>query len=98
MDTTVHPAPERHPTPGVGYHLAVIERGTFGEPSKILEEAAEFKDAIAQGCHLMALVELSDLIGAVEGFLASRHPSLTLDDLRSMSNITQRAFRNGRRG
>jgi hypothetical protein len=52
-----------------GYHLAHIPRGTFGEPSKIMEEALEFQDAIRQGNPVMALCELSDLVGAVQGYL-----------------------------
>lgn len=137
-----------------GYHLAEIERGVFGEASKIREEVEELLDAEAQGVRLMALVELSDLVGAVEGYaarqhpghdltrlldcvpeavasvedaadslveadakkevgsalaatvallgaielrLTARYPGFTMADLRAMSAVTQRAFRNGRR-
>ncbi len=83
--------------PGPGYHVGLIHPGTFGKPSKIMEEANEFQDAINQGCHVMALVELSDLVGAIEGYLAKKHPSIKLDDLIVMSRITQRAFTNGHR-
>lgn len=80
-----------------GYHLDTIQRGEFGEPSKVLEEAREFMDAIEQGSQVMALLEASDLVGALEGWLAKHHPSLSLDDLGKMSRLTQRAFANGHR-
>lgn len=80
-----------------GYHLSEIPRGVFGEPSKIFEEVDEFDDALKQGASLMALIELSDLIGAIRGFLAEYHPSITLDDLVVMSDITGRAFEAGHR-
>ena len=80
-----------------GYHLTAIARGTFGEISKIREELAELEDAAAQGSKIMALVELSDLIGAVRGYLAKHHPGTTLEDLERFSRITERVFVNGHR-
>ncbi len=80
-----------------GYHLRPISKGTFGEASKIEEEVQEFLEALEQGSPVMALVELSDLIGAIEGWLTKYHPTVTLDHLRTMSAATQRAFRNGHR-
>jgi hypothetical protein len=82
---------------GPGYHLAKIEKGKRGEPSKIAEECAEFIDACDQGSSIMALVELSDLYGAMRAYLAKHHPTVTMDDLRAMNDITERAFKNGRR-
>jgi NTP pyrophosphatase (non-canonical NTP hydrolase) len=82
----------------MGYHKAKIEPGEYGEFSKILEEADEFADAIDQGITLMALMELSDLVGAITGYLAKHHPSITLDDLIAMSEATKRAFESGERG
>ncbi len=79
----------------IGYHITQIQKGVFGEPSKIFEEIDEFDDALRQGVKLMALVELSDMLGAVKGYLAKHHPSLTIDDLLAMSEVTQRAFENG---
>ena len=75
-----------------GYHVADIPRGRFGEVSKIEEEFLEFKDALQQKCSIMALVELSDLIGAIEGWLDRYHPEIDMSDLLSMSAITKRAF------
>lgn len=81
----------------MGYHLSDITRGIFGNASKVLEETAEFEDAVAQGNKVMALVELSDLIGAVEGYLEKHHPSITLQDLITMKDATKRAFLDGTR-
>lgn len=80
-----------------GYHLKKIERGTFGEPSKVMEEAEEFIDAIGQGSKVMALVELSDLIGAIKGYLDKHSPGHTIQDLEVMAKITERAFKSGHR-
>lgn len=85
------------PTLAPGYHLTHIEKGVLGEASKVLEETNEFIDAVAQGVSIMALVELSDLVGAIEAYLAKHHPTMTLDDLRAMNMVTRRAFENGRR-
>lgn len=80
-----------------GYHLRHIEKGVLGEPSKIKEEVEEFLDACDQGVAVMALVELSDLLGAISAYLEKHHPSMSLDDLQKMRAVTERAFRNGRR-
>jgi len=80
-----------------GYHLSEIPRGTVGESSKILEETLELQDAERQGAKIMALVELSDLVGAIELYLRNHHPSITVEDLITMAHITRRAFDNGRR-
>ena len=82
---------------GIGYHVAAIPRGEWGEASKVAEEAAEFMDAVAQGARIMELVELSDLFGAMEGYLARHHPGMAMVDLAAMSAITGRAFGSGHR-
>jgi phosphoribosyl-ATP pyrophosphohydrolase len=84
---------EAQQTPG--YHLRDISRGQYGEASKIIEEAEEFADAIAQNATIMALIELADMIGAIEAYLAKFN--LTLDDVRTMARINGRAFANGHR-
>lgn len=81
----------------IGYHLTEIRKGVLGESSKIREELMELEDAEAQGCKVMALVELSDLVGAVNAYLTQNHPGVTLTDLDRMARITKRAFDNGRR-
>ncbi len=80
-----------------GYHLRAIPRGELGKISKIKEELLELEDAVAQESKIMALVELSDLIGAIEHYLEHQHPGVTLEDLKRFSRITRRAFENGRR-
>jgi hypothetical protein len=84
-------------TPLPGYHLAAITKGQLGEISKLREEIDELADAEAQGARVMALVELSDLVGAVKAYLEAHYPGFTLTDLDIMADITARAFRNGRR-
>lgn len=51
------------------FHQRVIKRGKYGELSKVLEEVEEAIDAEEQGHRLMLLIELSDIVGAVEGVL-----------------------------
>lgn len=80
-----------------GYHIAEIEKGKLGEISKIREEVDELIDASAQNARIMELVELSDLVGAIEAYMGNHHPSYSFDDLRIMSAITSRAFKNGAR-
>lgn len=57
---------------GPGYHLAPIPRGHLGELSKVQEELYELKDAMAQGSIVMAAVEASDLVGALQA-VVDRH-------------------------
>lgn len=79
----------------IGYHLHTFDKGIVGEASKILEETQEFMDAIEQDCEIMALIELSDLYGAIESYLVKHHPTIDMNDLSKMSNITKRVFENG---
>lgn len=81
----------------IGYHIQPIARGVFGEISKIVEEVHELEDAEAQGIQVMVLAELSDIIGAMQGYLAKYHPSIKLNDLAQMAKVTQRAFDSGSR-
>ncbi len=82
---------------GPGYHLAEIPKGKLGELSKIQEELDELRDAMEQGSRIMALVELSDLVGAVEEYLRNYFPGYSIVDLQQFSTITKRAFKNGHR-
>lgn len=82
----------------MSYHLQPIPRGEFGESSKVLEEVLELQDAEAQGARVMALNELADIVGAVEGYLERHFPGLTMVDLLTMKDLTARAFRSGARG
>lgn len=80
-----------------GYHKREIVKREFGTLGKITEELEELTDAKEQGVKIMELVELSDLVGAIEGYLENNHPGISLQDLIAMSEVTQRAFKNGRR-
>lgn len=81
-----------------GYHRTEIQKGTLGESSKILEEVQELLDAELQGNKIMALVELSDLVGAIQHYVEHRYGAeMTLDDLMVMAQTTRRAFQDGRR-
>jgi hypothetical protein len=86
--------PKSH-TPGS--HVIKISRGELGELSKIREELDEAFDAKDQGVELMVLQELSDMVGAIEAYLAKHHPSITIEDLKEMSHVTRRAFESGAR-
>jgi hypothetical protein len=82
---------------GPGYHVTKISKGVIGELSKIQEELDELKDAELQNCSVMQLVELSDLIGAIDAYMEHRFPRITIHDLEMFANITKRAFVNGHR-
>lgn len=83
--------------PKPGYHLSEIPKGELGEFSKVQEEFNELRDALDQGSKVMALVELSDMIGAVQAYLDNHFPGFTVQDLITFSQITKRAFENGHR-
>ena len=79
----------------MAYHTKKITKGVLGLPSKIREEYEEFVDAVHQDNTVMALLELSDMLGAIEAY-ASRH-NVTLYDLMIMMKATQSAFNDGTR-
>lgn len=81
----------------MGYHLKEIPRGKLGESSKIQEELYELMDAEEQGVKILALCELSDMIGAIRMYLEAKHPDTTLQDLIQMSELTEKAFKDGTR-
>lgn len=78
-----------------GYHIMPIPRGIYGKANKVEEEYLEFLDAHNQQNRLMALIELSDLIGAIEGYAEANGSSL--NDLLKMLEATKRAFNDGTR-
>lgn len=78
-----------------GYHLKEIKKGVLGKPSKIREELEELEDALEQDVKIMALVELSDLYGALEAVAVEM--GVTMEDLKKMSEVTKRAFKSGQR-
>ncbi|MCX5657682.1 MAG: hypothetical protein NTZ48_05615 [Candidatus Omnitrophica bacterium] len=80
----------------MGYHTKKIKRGELGEVSKIDEEFAEFHDALDQKNAIMALLELSDLIGAIELY-TKNHFNIDLEGLIIMRKATESAFKDGTR-
>jgi hypothetical protein len=81
----------------MSYHLKDIEKGELGELSKIHEELQELEDSYLQNNKIMALCELSDLYGSIKAHLIKYHPTISMDDLKTMSEATERAFKSGRR-
>lgn len=79
----------------MGYHLVDIEKGELGEFSKIREEFLEAEDAFNQGNIVMVLLELSDMLGAID--LYCRKYNIDLVDLVRMTVATRRAFEDGTR-
>ena len=80
----------------MGYHTKKIKKGDLGHASKIREEYEEFVDAYEQGNPVMELVELSDLLGAIEAY-ALNHYDIELSDLIKMTQATKSAFQDGSR-
>lgn len=80
-----------------GYHKVDIARGEYGKISKIQEELDELVDSEQQGNKIMVLNELSDLIGAISGYLESNFNGISLDDVIEMTKATRRAFEDGTR-
>lgn len=66
------------------WHNREIKKGIYGEFSKVEEEVDEAKEALEQNNHLMYLIELSDIIGAIEKI--AENYGLTLKDLINFSN------------
>lgn len=69
----------------MGYHVRKIEKGTYGTLSKVVEELEEAIDAYEQGQDLMLLIELSDIIGAVEG--VAKKYGMGLDQLHTFAKL-----------
>jgi len=78
-----------------GYHSTTIPKGKLGEISKVTEEYQELIDACVQLNPVMALQEMSDLIGAIEALAANYN--ITLDELIKMHRVTQQVFKTGHR-
>lgn len=66
------------------WHKREIKRGVYGEFSKVLEEVQETEDALEQKNKLMYLIELSDIVGAIEGIIENY--GLTLEELITFSD------------
>lgn len=80
-----------------GYHVTNIKKGVLGSSSKIQEELDELIDAENQKNKILALNELSDIIGAIDAYLSQNFSEISLNDLIKMSNSTKSAFSSGDR-
>ncbi|AEO93545.1 gp286 [Bacillus phage G] len=68
-----------------GFHNRKIQKGIYGELSKIEEELQEAYDAEEQGQDLMLLIELADMIGAIEG--VAKKYNMSLDQLVAFAKL-----------
>jgi len=80
----------------MGYHTKKIEKGILGEASKIIEEIQEWEDAHTHDNPVMELIELSDLLGAIEAYTIGKY-NINLRNLLVMTRATQSAFKDGSR-
>lgn len=80
----------------MGYHKSFIPKGILTNISKIQEEYLEFIDANSQNNPVMELIELSDLLGAIEAY-TKYHYNIDLNGLITMTRATQSAFKDGER-
>jgi phosphoribosyl-ATP pyrophosphohydrolase len=79
--------------PKFGYHNKLIQKGVYGELSKIREEFEELEDAATQGIKIMELCELADLWGAMRMYLKTHFPGVKMNDLHKMAKATRAAFK-----
>lgn len=79
----------------MSYHKLSICKHAVGSPWKIQEELLEYIDAVATDNPVMAAQELSDLYGVIE--LEAKKYGLTMDNLKTMSDLTNKVFINGAR-
>lgn len=73
------------------FHLRKINKGIYGELSKISEELEEAYDAQERDHKLMLMFELSDIIGAVAG-VAEKY-NFSLDDLVKFAKLRSEVFK-----
>lgn len=81
----------------MGYHKARIERGEYGKLSKIREEFEELCDAVLQDNQVMALNEIVDLLGAIEGWMEQNPMGFSIEDMLKMARANAAAFKDGTR-
>lgn len=69
------------------FHKRDIPEGVFGDFSKIEEEFFEAKDAVEQDVKVMLLIELTDLLGAIRGYMDKNYPGIGFDGLVKMMQL-----------
>lgn len=95
LETMTEPKPESSEL-HTSYHLRKIKiEGVYGQISKVYEELDEYEEAMEQGNRIMALLELSDVFGALEAVVISH--GFNMQDITRMSSATKRAFGSGHR-
>lgn len=72
----------------MGYHKTTIQRGSYGNFSKIEEEFLELKDANEDDDPILELCEISDLIGAIEGYVRIKY-NITLGEVMKFMEKTK---------
>lgn len=80
-----------------GYHARVMPKSPHGTAGKVVEESLELAEADEQGVPIMALCECADVVGAVRAYVQRTHPSVSFEDVVKMVDVTERAFRTGKR-
>lgn len=68
------------------FHKKDIKKGVYGELSKIEEELQEAYDAQEQGQDLMLLIELADMVGAIEGVAKTKF-GFSLEQLQKFAKL-----------
>ncbi len=79
----------------MGYHKRKIEKGQYGEFSKIKEEFEELDDAVFQEDKILTLCELTDLIGAIEAY--GETLGVSIFQLLMFALKTKESFKEGKR-
>lgn len=81
----------------LGHHLLNIRKGADGELSKIQEYLDKAKESEESGSLSIMPIYLSLILLATKKY-ADKHLQRSLSDLKIMQEITERAFKSGRRG
>lgn len=80
----------------MSYHLRpIIIKGKYGDLSKVYEELDELAESLEQNNRILALVELSDLYGAIEALAETLGTNII--EIAKMSDATKRSFKSGER-
>lgn len=80
----------------MGYHARDVKKGEYGKFSKVIEEFEELLDAHDQEDPVLELCEMSDLIGAMDGYAVSNY-GIGIDKLVSFMCKTKQSFKEGKR-
>jgi len=78
------------------YHLRpIVIKGRYGTTDKVAEELDELNEALEQDNPILALCELADLYGAIEGVAETL--GVSMEAVAKMAAGTRRAFEAGER-